>query len=249
MLQHEDRLVKMFVEHGGTEHEAVERRMSKAEKTSVDTPARSNRHRRESTENAIIDGFERLLERDGIAGIGVNALVKEASVGKKQLYDYFGGITGVAVAWVERRGIWPPLEDIVGEPMESFVRRDPVDKLRLVNRQCATMLRRNGPLCELLTGEFVRSTEVKAAVEHIRQLVRRDFERVLASDPVLSGEDYLALNTIAYAATTYLALRARSQPRFFGFDLSTETSWGVVMNMFDHVMETAAMGIEARRKS
>ncbi len=212
-------------------------------------PTRTNRDRREETENAIIDGFERLLEREGIAGVGVNALVKEASVGKKQLYDYFGGITGVAVAWVERRGIWPPLEEIVGESMEAFGKRAPIDKLRLVNRQCASMLRRNGPLCELLTGEFFRSTEVKSAVEHIRQLVRRDFERVLASDPVLGSEDYLALNTVAYAATTYLALRARSQPRFFGFDLSTETSWGVVMNMFDRVMETAALGIAAREKS
>jgi AcrR family transcriptional regulator len=209
-------------------------------------PGRPNRQRRQDTENAIIDAFERLLERDGVSGLGVNALVKEAGVGKKQLYDYFGGLTGVAVAWVEQRGIWPPLEAIVGEPMEAFVTRQPVDKLRLVNRQCAEMLRRNGPLCELLTGEFIRSNEVKAAVEHIRQLVRRDFERVLASDPVLSGEEYLALNTVAYAATTYLALRARSQPRFFGFDLSTETSWQVVMNMFDRVMETAALGIAAR---
>jgi AcrR family transcriptional regulator len=210
------------------------------------TSGRSNRLRRQDTENAIIDAFERLLEREGVAGLGVNALIKDAGVGKKQLYDYFGGLTGVAVAWVERRGIWPPLEEIVGEPMEKFEKRAPVDKLRLVNRQCAAMLRRNGPLCELLTGEFIRSNEVKAAVEHIRQLVRRDFERVLATDPILSGEDFLALNTIAYAATTYLALRARSQPRFFGFDLSTETSWQVVMNMFDRVMENAAVGIAAR---
>ena len=80
----------------------------------------------------------------------------------------------------------------------------------------------------------------------LRQLVRRDFERVLASDPVLSGEEYLALNTVAYAATTYLALRARSQPRFFGFDLSTETSWQVVMNMFDRVLDNAERGMAKR---
>lgn len=214
----------------------------------VQRQSRSNKDRRQDTERTIIDAFERVLVRDGISGIGVNALVKEAKVGKKQIYDYFGGITGVATAWVERRGIWPPLEDIVGEPMDTFTLHPPVEKLRIINRQCATMLRSNAPLCELLTGEFVRSTEMKEAVEHIRQLVRQDFERVLMSDPVLGGEDYLALNTIAYAATTYLALRAHCQPRFFGFDLSTETSWQAILNMFDRVMDNAQRGIATNGK-
>jgi AcrR family transcriptional regulator len=207
---------------------------------------RSNRVRRRETEDAIIDAFGRLLVRDGVAGIGVNALIKEAAVGKKPLYDYFGGIAGVAEQWVQRRGIWPPLEEIVGESMDEFERRGPVEKLRLINRHCATMLRANAPLCELLSGEFLRSSEMKEAVEHVRQLVRIDFERVLKSDPVLSGEDYLALNTIAYAATTYLALRAHCQPRFFGFDLSSETSWQVVMNMFDRVLDNAERGMVKR---
>ncbi len=208
-------------------------------------PSRSNKERRQETEAAILDGFERLLVRDGVAGLGVNALIKEAQVGKKQVYDYFAGITGVATAWVERRGIWPSLEEIIGEPMRDFDQRKPGDKLRIVNRQCATMLRANAPLCELLTGEFIRSTEVKAAVEHVRQLVRLDFERVLKSDPALASDDFLALNTIAYAATTYLAMRAHSQPRFFGFDLSTETSWNIVLNMFDRVMDNAQRGMAA----
>ena len=186
--------------------------------------------------------------RDGVSGLGVNALIKEAGVGKKPLYDYFGGLPGLAVEWVRQRGIWPPLEEIVGEPMELFEDRAPAEKLRIINRQCATMLRANAPLCELLSGEFIRSTEIKEAVEHVRQLVRIDFERVLKSDPVLSGEDYLALNTIAYAATTYLALRAHCQPRFFGFDLSSETSWQVVMNMFDRVLDNAERGIATRNE-
>jgi AcrR family transcriptional regulator len=210
--------------------------------------ARRNSDRRRETEDVIIDAFARILVRDGVAGIGVNALVKEAGVGKKPLYDYFGGLDGVAVEWVRRRGIWPPLEEIVGEPLAEFDKRRPAEKLRLINRQCAAMLRGNAPLCELLSGEFIRSNEMKRAVEHVRQLVRQDFERVLRSDPVLSGEDFLALNTIAYAATTYLALRAHCQPRFFGFDLSTETSWQIVMNMFDRVLDNAELGMASRVK-
>jgi AcrR family transcriptional regulator len=208
------------------------------------TPARTG-SRRQGTETEILDAFERLLVRDGVAKLGVNALIKEAGVGKKQLYDYFGGLAGVATAWVESRGIWPPLEDIIKEPMDEFLARRPAEKLRIINRNCAAMLRDNVPLCELLTGEFMRSEELKMAVEHIRQLVRRDFERVQKSDPILAGEDYLALNAIAYAATTYLALRAHCQPRLFGFDLSVESSWQTMLNMFDRVMDIAERGIEA----
>lgn len=207
--------------------------------------SRTNRVRRQETEDSIIAAFEHVLVQSGVAGLTLNAVVKQAKVGKKQIYDYFGGLTGLATAWVERKGIWPPLEDIIGETMAAFAQRGPADKLRIVNRQCAVMLRGNAPLCELLTGEFIRSPEVKAAVEHVRQLVRRDFERVLLSDPELASEDYLALNTIAYSAATYLALRAHSQPRFFGFDLSSEASWEVVLGMFDRVMDKAAQGIAA----
>jgi AcrR family transcriptional regulator len=204
-------------------------------------------NRRKDTETEILDAFERLLVRDGVAKLGVNALIKEAGVGKKQLYDYFGGLAGVATAWVETRGVWPPLEEIVKEPMAQFLARKPTEKLRIINRNCATMLRENAPLCELLTGEFMRSEELKSAVEHVRQLVRLDFERVLKSDPALASEDSLALNTIAYAATTYLALRAHCQPRFFGFDLSVETSWQTMLNMFDRVMDIAERGMEASK--
>ena len=204
------------------------------------------RARREATEAAIIDAFERLLVAEKVSGLGVNALVKEAGVGKKQLYEYFGGVSGVAEAWVKGRGVWPPLEEIIGESMDQFAKRPPVEKLRIVNRQCADMLRRNAPLCELMTGEFVRSEEVRDAVNHVRQLVRADFEMILKSDPVLAKEDYLALNTIAYAATTYLALRAHSQSHFFGFDLSSEASWQTVLNMFDRVMDNVERGIATR---
>lgn len=195
--------------------------------------------RRAATEAAILDAFDRLLTRAGVAGLGVNALVKEAGVGKKQLYDYFGGLAGVAVAWVRQRTVWHSLEDIIGEPWDAFQARTPIDKLRRVNGAYAASLRRNPRLAELLAGEFLRSAEVKEAVEHVRNLVRGDFERVLNSDERLRHPDMLAINLLAYASATYLGLRAHHQPVFFGFDLSSETAWSAVMTMFDRTLALA----------
>lgn len=199
----------------------------------------AQRDRRAATEAAIIDGFERLLQRGGIAALGINALVKEAGVGKKQVYDYFGGLNGVAGAWVRRSQVWRSLDEIIGEPWEVFQAREPAGKLTLASARYAASLRKNPLLCELLSGEFIKSDEVKSAVEHVRQLIRVDFEKVLQSDERLGEPDMLAFNLVAYACASYLGLRAHHQPIFFGFDLSVETSWLTVMSMFERVLHLA----------
>jgi AcrR family transcriptional regulator len=213
------------------------------EGAAIAAPGRQKARRR-ATEEAILDAFDRLLERGGVSALGVNALVKEAGVGKKQLYDYFGGLAGVAGAWVRERTVWQSLEDIIGEPWDVFAARPPGAKLRHVNACYAESLRRNPRLCELLAGEFLRSDEVKEAVDHVRQLVRADFERVIASDPALRVPDMAALNLVAYTCATYLGLRAHHQPIFFGFDLSSETAWVTVMDMVDRVL-ARAVGAES----
>lgn len=201
---------------------------------------RPQAERRLATRTAILDAFDRILARGGVSALGVNALVKEAGIGKKQFYDQFGGLAGVAGAWVRERTVWQGLDTIIGEPWEQFLARAPADKLIHVNRCYAESLRRNPRLCELLAGEFLGSEEVKGAVEHVRQLVRADFERVLASDPALRQPGHAALNLVAYTVATYLALRAHHQPNFFGFDLSAETPWVAVMEMVERVLVAAA---------
>jgi AcrR family transcriptional regulator len=203
------------------------------------SPKRRYQARRQATENAIIDAFERLLTREGVGGLGVNALIKEAGVGKKQVYDYFGGLSGVAERWVRERGVWPGIDTIIEESMATFSARTTADKCLVLNEKYAAFLRKTPRLCELLTGEFVKSTEVKQAVEHIRQLIRVDFERMWATDPRLMQPDFLAMSTVAYSAATYLALRAHQQPNFFGFNLATEASWQIVMQMFERVLTLA----------
>lgn len=199
----------------------------------------SQKDRRAATEQAIIEAFERLLARGGIGALGINALVKEAGVGKKQVYDYFGGLNGVAGAWVTSSEVWRPIEEIIDEPWDEFLKRSPAEKQILVCGRYAASLRKNPLLCELLSGEFIKSDEVKSAVEHVRQLIRLDFEKVLKSDERLETPDMLAFSVMAYSCATYLGLRAYHQPIFFGFDLSAETSWLTIMSMFERAFQLA----------
>ncbi|MFO1428038.1 MAG: helix-turn-helix domain-containing protein [Steroidobacteraceae bacterium] len=59
---------------------------------------------RATSERALLDAFEGLLQRHGPEGIGVNAVLDSARVGKQLLYRYFGDLEGLARACrVERR--------------------------------------------------------------------------------------------------------------------------------------------------
>ncbi len=215
----------------------VEQVMVRPEGAIQATPSRQQA-RRVMTEEGIIDAFERLLIREGVGGLGVNSLIKEAGVGKKQVYEYFGGLPGVATEWVKRRGVWPPIETTIGEPLADFLRRPPAERILIVNRNYAVMMRANPPLCELLMGEFTKTPEVKDAVDHVRQLIREDFEKIMFADGVdpINNFDLMALSTIAYSAASYLAMRAHSKAKFFGFDLNDDAAWGNVMAMFERVI-------------
>ncbi|MCP5328872.1 MAG: helix-turn-helix transcriptional regulator [Sinobacteraceae bacterium] len=62
-------------------------------------PARPRRKLdREETERRLVMAFDRVWTRDGIQGLGVNAVLKEAGVGKALLYRYFGDFVGLARA-------------------------------------------------------------------------------------------------------------------------------------------------------
>ena len=73
-----------------------------------------NKHqiRREATEEAILDAFERVLLRDGARDLTLNAVMKEAGVAKPLLYKYFGDLTGLARAWGKKRKFWPEQSDL-----------------------------------------------------------------------------------------------------------------------------------------
>ena len=61
---------------------------------------------RSTTEEALLDALETVLQRDGLRQLSVNAVVEAAGVGKPLLYRYFGDLQGLVQAWGKRRGFW-----------------------------------------------------------------------------------------------------------------------------------------------
>jgi AcrR family transcriptional regulator len=64
---------------------------------------------RAGKEQQLLKAFDRLLQEQGAHRLRVNAIVKEAGVGKNLLYAYFGGIEGLAKAWAEAADFLPAM--------------------------------------------------------------------------------------------------------------------------------------------
>ena len=111
----------------------------------MNKPASRQELKRQATEQKIIDAFETVLHRDGIQQIGVNAIIKEAGVGKGLIYDYFGGLSGLIDAWVARSQLIPDIADIAGQDLQQFLQQSIARQIGEVSVNYASYLR-NTPL-------------------------------------------------------------------------------------------------------
>ena len=209
--------------------------------------------RRQKTENAILDGFERALTKHGIAKLGVNAVMREAGVAKPMLYDYFGDLSGLAEAWVERRGIWPGQHDgFLPDLAEEAKRIDPHQRIKDLFLQFANALRQNPVALEILAADLSGSDELGNAMHALRQKWSDSLGTELLKSISPEQLDIEKFTTVFYPAIVYLALRSRRNIPVGRFDLSKESGWSGAMSVMaqtiDDVAQLAAMKTMLKEK-
>ncbi|MFT4253060.1 MAG: TetR/AcrR family transcriptional regulator [Caulobacter sp.] len=209
----------------------------------IEPVTKPRQSRRIATEAAIVEAFGRLMERGSVHDAGVNALIKEAGVGKKQIYDYFGGLGGVADAWVRRTGVWPRLTDMIDEPLETFHQRPAMERLRMLVLAYASTLRAHPAVATIMAGEFAGPPELRDAVTTVRIRIWEEYERLFIGQRS-EDKELLAVAMTMLSAVSYIGMRAKFEPNFFGFDLHDETAWDRVSGMLDHVMGRYQTGVE-----
>jgi AcrR family transcriptional regulator len=80
----------------------------------VEKPRARDKRDRKGTEEAIVAAFEAVLLRDGVAGLGVNAVANEAGVNKVLIYRYFQDLPGLARHWASISSFWPSELELIG---------------------------------------------------------------------------------------------------------------------------------------
>jgi AcrR family transcriptional regulator len=195
--------------------------------------------RRSATEDALLDAFERVLARDGIRNLTVNAVVQEARVGKPLLYRYFGDLDGLVHAWGERRRFWPPPAPVdrerAGDAAPGFRER-----IRHELLETAEYLRTHPVTLEFLAEELSARTDLSAAFAQVRRERGRMLMKTMLAEPRYARRETRRIIIVLYAAMAYFALRSRRSPFFMGLRLDTSAGWNDALAMLSEIVDAAA---------
>lgn len=196
---------------------------------------------RDATENALLDAFERVLTRDGIRNLSVNAVVAEAGVGKPLLYRYFGDLDGLVAAWGRRRQFWPPPVQAERGAARFGSKAVFHDKVRRDLLETANYMRSHPVTLEFLAEELSARTDLSRAFGRVRQERSRALVRTMLAEPRYARRQTRRMIIVLYAAVAYLAMRTRRSPRFMGLRLDTEEGWQDAMAMVGEMMDATVL--------
>src|SRR5690606_36089768 len=135
------------------------------------------RRDREKTGKAILDAVSRLILRDGLSGVGINALAREAGVDKVLIYRYYGDLDGVYRAIAEHGDFGWTVED----------RLEGIDEIGTLAEALKTGMRRHAAEMQkrpvtlaVIAAEPANRTPLVVALEDVRE--RRSLELMAEID-------------------------------------------------------------------
>jgi AcrR family transcriptional regulator len=175
-----------------------------------------------------MDAFERLLTREGVQGLGVNALVREAQVGKDLIYRYFGGLAGVAEAWARKTEVLPSAEELIGHDIESFQTSEPVERLRIIFRNYVRGIKKRRAALTVLAVDLLGRSELTQALENIHQKDRAEITKFFSEEGRQTGIDMEVLGGLLVGGINYLAMRSNVVKDPYNIPLDSDEGWDKV---------------------
>lgn len=184
----------------------------------------------------ILAAIGRMIVRDGLASVGVNALAREAGCDKVLLYRYFGDLEGVYDAFASRSEFWWTLEELT-EGIDP-ARMPTGDAIKLVLRRSAQAIRMRPMTLAVLAAEPVERTPLVIALETVREKSALELARWFAERYRLpEGTDFSAIATIVGVGLNYLAMRARKIKVMSGMAIRTDKDWERIFAAVDTIVD------------
>ncbi|MCP4001081.1 MAG: helix-turn-helix transcriptional regulator [Gammaproteobacteria bacterium] len=182
---------------------------------------------RKATEEAILAAFEVVLLREGIQGLGVNAVAQEAGVNKVLIYRYFQDFNGLARQWVGMGSFWPSELELIGGDPAAFEEKSVQERVCEVLVNYLDGIRARPRTVEMLAGELLNPNDLSRVLAE--GLVRpgkgvAEFIKQESIDQDISDKVW-GLIYIISATATFLSVRERNNPDFLGLDLRDDETW------------------------
>ncbi len=172
---------------------------------------------RNETEERIYRAFTEMLETEGFAKLGINALAKQAGVDKNLVYRYFDGLKGLFLRYAEEGDFFRYLD----HPNGLLSLEQVADKIAAYAKELRA---KPG------TQEILRSQVNQAHTEATRPLFKYANSRLISSFEHAPTDivDKATLNnavTLMIAGIIYLSLMSKHHRYFMNFHLQDEENW------------------------
>ncbi len=188
---------------------------------------------RRATEEVIVAAFEAVLLRDGVQGLGVNAVAQEAGVNKVLIYRYFGGFPGLAEHWAKTSSFWPSELELIGNDPDEFAKLSVRERVITVLGNYMDAVRGRPLTVEALAGELLSPNDTTRALSEA--MVRPgkgvgDYIQLEKADKDIS-ERVWRMIFITAALTAFFSIRERNNPEYLGLDFSEDETWDFVRDI------------------
>lgn len=161
-----------------------------------------------------------LIAREGFAGLGMNAVAREAGVDKVLIYRYFGGLEALLEVWGRT------ITFGAGVAPSGLASASAADRAAAFLAAYARDVRAHPEALEVMRWELVEDNALTRRLAELREAAGFAELRALGI-PRERAEalDLAALAAVLSAGVLHLALRARSAPEWLGIPIRTEKGW------------------------
>lgn len=191
---------------------------------------------RTATERRLVDAVGAVLARDGLRGVGVNALAREAGVDKVLIYRYFGGLHELVSAYARSDAFWPGVDELAGDAADPY--EDPPAPARLLSgyfRNYAAAILRRPRTLEILAWEMVERNELTDILDDRRERTALELLQRLPEGSA-RGTDLTALVAFVSTALGGLAIASARRGSLGGVDLRSDAGWERMLALVDEML-------------
>jgi len=206
------------------------------------------------TRKKILAAMGQLLARKGSAGLGINAIAREARVDKVLIYRYFGGLDELYRAFAQEGNTFPSLEEVAEGRLAEFPALPPPEVAKAIMVGFGRAIRRRPITQELMRWELQERNELTDALAAERE---HQSQRWFALAPDTHGADLVAVASILAAGQVFLTLRSKTADAYNGISLRSKDGWkriedavGLLSDLFfEHVAITGQKESHTKARS
>jgi AcrR family transcriptional regulator len=185
------------------------------------------RRDRKATEKLIVNAFETVLLREGVQGLGINAIAQEAGINKVLIYRYYNDLPGLARHWSSNSSFWPSELELIGNDPDAFAKLAISDRVKAVLCNYIDAIRARPATIEMLAAELLNPTDITRALSE--GMARpgigvAEYIELEKSEKDLTDKVWKLILMVS-AMTAYMTIRERANPLYLGFDMTEDESW------------------------